>query len=164
MTANTDLPAPFMNLNALISSFQNQGLDAKDLVVLSGGHTLGFAQCFTFKDRVHNDLNIHPKFAKKLQSHCPRAQSESDSNLARLDPTSSRFDTLYYRNLLKQKGLLGSDQALFGGGNTDELVRMYSEHTNLFWKDFAKSMVKMGNIKPLTGNAGQVRHKCRRVN
>lgn len=75
-----------------------------------------------------------------------------------------RFDTLYYKNLLKQKGLLGSDQALFGGGNTDELVRTYSKDANTFWKDFAKSMVKMGNIKPLTGNLGQVRHNCRRAN
>lgn len=163
-TANTDLPAPFMDLSALTSSFQKQGLDAKDLVVLSGGHTLGFAQCFTFKDRAHNDSDIHPKFAKKLQSICPRAQSESDSNLAKLDPTSTRFDTLYYKNLLKQKGLLRSDQALFGSGNTDELVRTYSDDATAFWKDFAKSMVKMGNIKPLTGNLGQVRNNCRRVN
>lgn len=153
-----------MDLKALTSSFQKQGLDAKDLVVLSGGHTLGFAQCFTFKDRAHNDSDIHPKFAKKLQSICPRAQSESDSNLAKLDPTSTRFDTLYYNNLLKQKGLLRSDQALFGSGNTDELVRTYSNDATAFWKDFAKSMVKMGNIKPLTGNLGQVRNNCRRVN
>ncbi|KAH6798323.1 Peroxidase superfamily protein [Perilla frutescens var. frutescens] len=43
-TANNDIPPPFLDLPQLISNFQNQGLDVNDLVVLSAGHTLGFAQ------------------------------------------------------------------------------------------------------------------------
>ncbi|AQK43686.1 Peroxidase 72 [Zea mays] len=48
--------------------------------------------------------------------------------------------------------------------------RLYGQNNNgqvdqgLFFDHFAKSMVKMGNISPLTGSAGEIRHNCRRVN
>ncbi|WRX20949.1 hem peroxidase - like 10, partial [Theobroma cacao] len=41
--ANLDIPSPFMDLPALINNFKNQGLNQRDLVALSGGHTIGFA-------------------------------------------------------------------------------------------------------------------------
>lgn len=160
-TANNDIPAPNMDLPALINNFKKQGLKVKDLVALSGAHTIGFAQCFTFRNRTFNDSNINQAFAKNLRSYCPR--TGSDSNLASLDPTPARFDTLYYNNLLTQKGLLHSDQALSTGESALELVKSYSYNYEAFWKDFAKSMVRMGNIKPLTGNQGQIRSNCRRV-
>ncbi|KAI6698611.1 hypothetical protein NL676_018730 [Syzygium grande] len=160
--ANNDIPAPNMDLPALINNFKRQGLKVKDLVALSGAHTIGFAQCFTFRDRIFNDSNIDQAFAKNLQSYCPR--TGSNSNLASLDPTPARFDPLYYKNLLTQKGLLHSDQALSTGESALELVKSYSYNYEAFWKDFAKSMVRMGNIKPLIGNQGQIRSNCRRVN
>ncbi|XP_010066472.1 peroxidase 70-like [Eucalyptus grandis] len=161
-TANSDIPAPNMDLPALINNFKRQGLKVKDLVALSGAHTIGFAQCRVFRDRIYNDSNINHAFAKNLQSSCPR--TGSDTNLASLDPSPARFDTLYYNNLLTQKGLLHSDQALSTDESTLELVKSYSYDYDAFWKDFAKSMVRMGNIKPLIGNQGQIRSNCRRVN
>lgn len=161
-TANTDIPSPFMDLPALISNFKKQGLNEKDLVVLSGGHTLGFAQCRTFRNRIYNETNIDSKFAQERRSTCPR--NEGDSNLAPLDPTPAHFDVGYFTNLLTKKGLLHSDQALFTGGSTDTLVKTYSSNAKAFSTDFAKSMVKMGNIKPLTGEQGQIRLNCRKVN
>lgn len=56
--------------------------------------------------------------------------------------------------LVSKKGLLHSDQALFNGGVTDELVRTYSKNLETLSKDFAESIVKMGNMKPLNGNQG----------
>ncbi|KAG6744352.1 hypothetical protein POTOM_053072 [Populus tomentosa] len=160
--ANNDLPSPFMDLPALINSFKRQGLNERDLVALSGGHTLGSAQCFTFRNRTHNDTNIDPKFAKQRKSTCPLVGG--DSNLAPLDPTPARFDVAYFNGLVKKRGLLHSDQALFNGGSTDGLVKAYSSNAKAFWADFAKSMVKMGNINILTGKQGQVRLNCRKVN
>ncbi|XP_022761318.1 cationic peroxidase 1-like [Durio zibethinus] len=81
-----------------------------------------------------------------------------------LVPITLRFDTAYFKNLVKQRGLLTSDQALFNGGSTDKLVKTYSMNPEAFWDDFAKSMIKMGNIKSLTGKKGQIRVNCRRVN
>ncbi|KAF8042161.1 hypothetical protein BT93_A0697 [Corymbia citriodora subsp. variegata] len=161
-TANSDIPAPNMDLPALVSNFERQGLKVKDLVALSGAHTIGFAQCFTFRNRIFNDSNIDQALAKNLQSYCPR--TGNDANLASLDPTPARFDILYYNNLLTQKGLLHSDQALSTGESALELVKSYSYNYEAFWKDFAKSMIRMGNIKPLIGNQGQIRSNCRRVN
>ncbi|ESW18848.1 hypothetical protein PHAVU_006G075700 [Phaseolus vulgaris] len=163
--ANSNLPPPFFSLSQLLSSFQSHGLDLKDLVALSGAHTIGFAQCSTFRNRIYNDTNIDPNFASSLQSTCPK--SGGDSNLAPLDRvTPSRVDTSYYTALLRQKGLLHSDQELFkgDGSESDSLVKLYSSNPFAFARDFKASMIKMGNMKPLTGNAGEIRVNCRRVN
>ncbi|KAI3761562.1 hypothetical protein L1987_51982 [Smallanthus sonchifolius] len=160
--ADANLPSPFMDLPALIKNFQDQGLDEEDLVVLSGAHTLGFAQCRTFRNRTYSDTNIDPAFASHLRTICP--QVGSDSSLAPLDPTPASFDVKYFTNLVSKKGLLRSDQALFNGGETDELVSEYNRNQNKFFEDFAESMIKMGDIKPLTGNRGQIRNNCRKIN
>ncbi|KAJ6865520.1 peroxidase 2-like [Populus alba x Populus x berolinensis] len=161
-TADKDIPTPVMNLTDLINIFKKHGLDERDLVALSGAHTIGFAQCFTFRDRIYNETNIDPKFARKRRLTCPR--TGGNSNLAALDPTHANFDVRYFNKLLKKRGLLHSDQELFNGGSTDSLVEAYSSDAKAFWADFAKSMVKMGNINPLTGKKGQVRLNCRKVN
>ncbi|CAK9165362.1 unnamed protein product [Ilex paraguariensis] len=161
--ANTDIPSPFMDLPALINIFQKHGLNVKDLVALSGGHTIGIAQCRIFRTRIYNETTtINPAFARQRQAICPL--SGGDSNLAPLDPTPAFFDKKYFTNLVKKKGLLHSDQALFNGGQTDKLVKSYSTNAGAFSQDFAKSMIKMGNIKPLTGKNGQIRLNCRKVN
>ncbi|KAI3777819.1 hypothetical protein L1987_47622 [Smallanthus sonchifolius] len=133
-----------------------------DLVVLSGAHTPGFAQCRTFRDRIYSDTNIDPAFASHLRTICP--QVGSDSSLAPLDPTPASFDVKYFTNLVSNKGLLRSDQALFNSGETGELVSEYNGNQNEFFEDFTESMIKMGDIKPLTGNRGQIRNNCRLVN
>ncbi|XAR68734.1 Peroxidase [Bertholletia excelsa] len=160
--ANNDIPAPFMDLPALISNFQNVGLGVQDLVALSGGHTIGFSQCRNFRNRIYNENNIDPAFAKTLQATCPA--TGGDSNLAPLDMTPVVFDTNYFSNLVKKRGLLHSDQALFNGGVTDSLVKSYSRNAKAFWDAFAESMIRMGNIEPLTGDEGQIRVNCRKVN
>ncbi|XP_015950756.1 peroxidase P7-like [Arachis duranensis] len=162
--ANNNLPAPFFSISQLISNFKNHGLNEKDLVVLSGAHTIGFARCFFFKDHIYNDTNINPKFAKKLKYICPR-NGGNPNTLAPLDAASAaRFDAAYYGDLVHKKGVLHSDQELLNSDSTDGLVKKYSYDGEGFYKDFAKSMVKMGNIKPLTGNHGEIRLNCRKVN
>ncbi|MFS7976652.1 putative peroxidase [Helianthus anomalus] len=108
-------------------------------VVLSGAHTLGFAQCRTFRPHIYSDTNIDPAFASHLRTICP--QVGGDSTLTPLDPTPSSFDEKYFTNLVSKKGLLNSDQALFSGGETLELVSKYSGSHEEFWEDFAESMI-----------------------
>ncbi|RZC50060.1 hypothetical protein C5167_018485 [Papaver somniferum] len=160
--ANNALPAPFMDLPALKTNFENAGLDETDLVALSGGHAIGLSQCTKFKVRIYNDSNIDTSFAANLKPMCP--SSGGDTRLSPLDPTPTKFDTQYFRNLVKQRGLLHSDQALFNGVSTDALVRKYSTNAGAFAADFGKSMVKMGRNRPLEGNSGQIRLNCRRIN
>ncbi|KAJ1422906.1 Secretory peroxidase [Sesbania bispinosa] len=163
--ANSNLPPPFFSFSQLLSNFQSHGLDLKDLVALSGAHTIGLAQCSTFRNRIYNDTDIDPKFASSLQGTCPK--SGGDSNLAALDrATPTRFDTSYYTALLSKRGLLHSDQELFkgDGSQSDSLVQLYSKNPFAFARDFKASMTKMGNMKPLTGNVGEIRINCRKVN
>ncbi|XP_028768923.1 cationic peroxidase 1-like [Neltuma alba] len=162
--ANMNLPPPFFNFSQLVTNFQSHGLNLKDLVVLSGGHTIGLARCTTFRDRLYNDTDMDHSFRASLTCTCPR--TGGDDNLAPLDFTPARVDTNYYSALIKKKGLLHSDQELFrgDGGESDRLVKRYSKNVFAFAKDFGASMIKMGNIKPLTGYEGEIRINCRKVN
>ncbi|KAH9314503.1 hypothetical protein KI387_023130, partial [Taxus chinensis] len=152
--ANSNLPSPFSDLNTLISAFQAQGLSTKDMIALSGAHTIGQARCTTFRTRIYNETTINTAFATSLQANCP--SSSGDDNLSPLDVvTQNLFDNNYYKNLRSQKGLLHSDQALFNGGSADAQVTTYSTNPITFFRDFATAMVNMGNISPLIGTNGQ---------
>ncbi|PHT35957.1 hypothetical protein CQW23_23657 [Capsicum baccatum] len=145
-----------MDLPALINNFKKQGLDEEDLVSFSSGHMLGFPQCLTIRNHIYNDPNnIDSNFGSQRQENCQH--SGGDSNLDSIDPTIALFDSKYSRNLVSKKGLLHFDQALFSGGKTDDLVKTYTTNLGTFSKDFAESMIKIGNINPLTGNHGQIR-------
>ncbi|BFG33763.1 hypothetical protein CerSpe_200370 [Prunus speciosa] len=160
------LPSPYANLSQLKTTFQAAGLNKRDLVALSGAHTIGNARCTSFKDRIYNETNIDASFAKARQSKCPSTVGSGDNNLAPLDvQTPDTFDTAYFKNLINQKGLLHSDQVLYNnGGSTDSLVKKYSGSANTFNSHFAKAMIKMGNNKPLAGSNGEIRLNCRRPN
>ncbi|XVF59479.1 hypothetical protein PTKIN_Ptkin07bG0279100 [Pterospermum kingtungense] len=170
-TAANELPNPFEPLDNIISKFNSKGLDIKDVVVLSGAHTIGFAQCFTFKPRLFNfggsgkpDPQLDASFLKGLQTVCPD-QSDSDTKLVPLDSvTATRFDNSYYKNLVNNSGLLQSDHVLSTDNRTASTVLNYSKYPYLFLKDFGTSMVKMGNIGVLTGQDGEIRKNCRVVN
>ncbi|CAN6300990.1 unnamed protein product [Urochloa humidicola] len=166
--ANSSIPAPTSSLDRLASSFAAQGLSLQDLVVLSGGHTLGFSRCTNFRDRLYNETaTLDGALAASLRAVCPRAEGNGDDNLAPLDPTPARFDAAggYYASLLRRRGVLHSDQQLLaGGGITDALVRFYADNGEAFRRDFAEAMVRMGSIKPLIGTSGEIRYNCRKVN
>ncbi|KAL4611894.1 hypothetical protein ACB092_08G158900 [Castanea dentata] len=172
--ANTGLPSPFDNLGNITLKFTNVGLNLKDVVSLSGGHTIGLSRCLLFSNRLFNfagtgnpDSTLDTNMLSDLQNICP---VNGDANKATfLDRNSNDlFDNHYFQNLLNGKGLLSSDQILFSSDEakttTQSLVQSYSTNAGLFFADFANSMIKMGNIRPLTGSSGQVRKNCRVVN
>ncbi|WMV36027.1 hypothetical protein MTR67_029412, partial [Solanum verrucosum] len=162
-TANSDIPSPLLDLNDLITNFANKGFTAKEMVALSGGHTIGKAQCTTFRQRVYNETNIDSSLATSLKSNCP--STGGDDTLSSLDATTPvLFDNHFYKNLVNNKGILHSDQQLYSGGSTDSQVKTYSTNPITFDADFAKAMVKLGNLSPLTGTNGQIRTNCRKIN
>nr|AHL39176.1 class III peroxidase [Populus trichocarpa] len=161
--ANSDLPSPLMDLSDLITSFSNKGFTAKEMVALSGSHTIGQARCLLFRNRVYNETSLDSTLATSLKSNCPN--TGSDDSLSSLDATTPvTFDNSYFKNLANNKGLLHSDQQLFSGGTTDSQVKTYSINSATFYADFASAMVKMGSISPLTGSDGQIRTNCAKVN
>ena len=85
-----------------------------------------------------------------------------------MDPGSFRtFDSNYYVNLKKRRGLFASDAALLTDPTAMALVNsaaMDSTKFGWFFVEFARSMEKMGRIGVLTGNEGQIRRQCALVN
>ncbi|KAL0428622.1 UNVERIFIED_CONTAM: Peroxidase 15 [Sesamum latifolium] len=170
--ANTSIPAPFEPLPNLITKFFAVGLNVIDLVALSGAHTFGRAQCKVFINRLYNfsgsggpDPTLNTTYLATLRQICP--QNGSGFVVANLDPTTpDTFDNNYFSNLRSNEGLLQSDQELFSssGAPTIPIVNLFSSNQSAFFESFVQSMIKMGNISPLTGSNGEIRANCRRVN
>lgn len=169
--SNNNIPAPNNTFQTIHTKFKLQGLNVVDLVALSGSHTIGNARCTSFRQRLYNqsgngqpDYTLDQSYAAKLRTRCPR--SGGDQNLFVLDFVSpTRFDNSYFKNLLASKGLLNSDQVLVTKSEASlELVKKYAGNNEAFFEQFAKSMIKMGNISPMTGSRGEIRKSCRKIN
>ncbi|KAF9686477.1 hypothetical protein SADUNF_Sadunf03G0162600 [Salix dunnii] len=170
--ANAKLPSPFEDVDTIINKFAAVGLNITDVVALSGAHTIGQAKCATFNNRLFNfsgtgapDTTMDSSMVSDLQTLCPL--TDDGNKTTALDRNSTDlFDNHYFQNLLNNKGLLTSDQELFSSTNltTKDLVQTYSTNQSLFLDDFANSMIRMGNISPLTGSSGEIRKKCSVVN
>ncbi|GAA0144706.1 peroxidase [Lithospermum erythrorhizon] len=172
--ANRALPSPFESLTSIIAKFDAVTLNITDVVALSGGHTIGLARCATFSNRLFNfsgtgapDNTMDTAMVTDLQQTCP--QTSDGNNTASLDRTTrDLFDNNYFKNLVNGKGLLQSDQILYSSNEaistTKDLVELYSNNSGVFLSDFVNSMIKMGNISPLTGSSGEIRKNCRVIN
>ena len=128
-------------------------------------------RCVTFKQRLYNhngnnqpDQTLGKGYYYNLKSVCPKLGG--DNNISPLDfASSAKFDNKCFKLIMWRKGLFTSDEVLFIGSvvTTMQLVKRYAEDESLFFDQFAKSMVKMGNISPLTGFKGEVRKNYRLV-
>ncbi|KAK9074791.1 hypothetical protein SSX86_003109 [Deinandra increscens subsp. villosa] len=159
------LPAPTFNISQLQQSFAQRGLSLDDLVALSGGHTLGFSHCSSFKNRIHNfnsttgvDPTLNPSFAASLKQTCP-VKNAKNAGVA-MDPSSTSFDNKYYKLIFQQKALFSSDKALLDMTKTKNLAAKFASSKDEFTKAFIRSMIKMSSI---TGGQ-EVRKNCRVVN
>ncbi|XP_068660173.1 peroxidase-like [Aristolochia californica] len=65
--------------------------------------------------------------------------------------TPIRLDNRYYQNLMKQNGVLTSDQTLFNSPSTVKLVRYNAKHPAAWAAKYVAAMVLMGFIDVLTG-------------
>ncbi|KAF5792518.1 putative peroxidase [Helianthus annuus] len=157
-----------------VDIISNNKKDVSDVrvIFISGAHTIGMARCTSFKQRLYNqdgnnqpDSTLEVTYYNDLKTVCP--ENGGDNNISPLDFASpARFDNTYFKLIILGKGLLTSDQVLLSG-NVEEtmfLVKAFAENDALFFDQFARSMVKMGNINPLTGYNGEVRKNCRIAN
>jgi peroxidase len=163
------LPSPFSPLNTTFANFKLRNFSQAETITLSGSHTFGRAHCAAFTLRFNNtpginlnDTNVNPILKKEILEFC----SLGDRNtVVDLDVTTPNiFDNAYYRNLGYELGILHSDQNLVTTPGSNALVQLYSNQNDLFLSAFAKAMVKMQNLSPLTGTEGEIRIKCGEVN
>ncbi|KDP31435.1 hypothetical protein JCGZ_11811 [Jatropha curcas] len=173
--ATSNIPTANEGLLSIISKFLYQGLSVKDMVALSGAHTIGMARCESFRARIYGDFErtsdagpTSETYLKSLRSMCPAAGGQ-DNNVSAMDyVTPNQFDNSYFQILLKGEGLLNSDQELYSsilGVQTKNLVLKYAHDPVGFFQQFSDSMVKLGNItNPDSFVNGEVRRNCRFVN
>lgn len=157
-TETSQLPPPSgMNISNLTDNFACKGLSAKDLVVLSGAHTLGISHCSSFSNRLESDDTLDPAYAAKLRAKCKTSRT-----FVEMDPGSrNTFDTSYFKQVTKRRGLFTSDAVLLQDPQTRAYVQRYASGcSSEFFKDFGDSMVRMSSIGVLTGTEGEIRKLC----
>ena len=167
--ANNNIPGPNSTVDVLVAKFENVGLTLKDMVALSGAHTIGKARCRTFSSRFQTSsnsesANANIEFIASLQQLC--SGPDNSNTVAHLDlATPATFDNQYFVNLLSGEGLLPSDQALVNGNDqTRQIVETYVENPLAFFEDFKLSMLKMGSLASPTQTNAQIRRNCRTIN
>ncbi|KAJ3693631.1 hypothetical protein LUZ60_009111 [Juncus effusus] len=167
-----NLPPPFVSANQSLNQFfKPRGLNAKDLIVLSGAHTIGTSHCSSFNDRLYNfnntgatDQDIDKNYVPKLKSKC---KQNDQTTLVEMDPGSFKtFDNGYFKQVAKRRSLFFSDDSLrkLGKKSMAYILRQANSNGAEFFKDFGVSMVKMGNLQVLTGSQGEIRKNCALVN
>ncbi|KAK3438131.1 hypothetical protein EUGRSUZ_C02751 [Eucalyptus grandis] len=168
--ARRDLIPPTANITTLKADFAKRGLSAKDLVILSGGHTIGNSHCSPFSNRLYNftgkgdaDPTLDSNYIARLKLSC---KPNDQTTLVEMDPGSARtFDIKYFDLILKRRGLFTSDAALLDDNQTKAYLDFQIKTGgSTFFKDFGVSMVKMGRIGVLPKMAGEVRKVCTKVN
>lgn len=161
------LPPSDGNVTVLTQFFAVQNLTMKDMVVLSGAHTLGIAHCGSFSKRLYNytgagdqDPSMDPEYAKNLATVCKPDDAVSVQPLDPVSPT--KFDTGYYQSIYAHQALLQSDAALLDDSLTGAYVQLMNNATYLdtFFADFAVAMINMGRAGVRTGSDGEIRATC----
>lgn len=139
------------------------------MVLTSGAHTIGVSHCGAFSRRLFNftgkgdaDPSLDPAYAEFLRKQCPNPANPA--TVVGMDPNSTlTFDSHYFTALNKRQGLFQSDAALLTNAASTTIVRRF-QSPGPFFRQFAKSMVKMGAIEVLVGDAGEIRKDCRVIN
>ncbi|CAI9109525.1 OLC1v1009359C1 [Oldenlandia corymbosa var. corymbosa] len=161
------MPSPRANASYLIDLFSKFNLSVKDLVALSGSHSIGKGRCFSIMFRLYNqsgtgrpDPAIEPRFREKLDKLCPL---NVDQNVTGdLDATPEVFDNQYFKDLASGRGFLNSDQTLYTFPQTRPYVMLFKDDQKLFFDAFVEGMIKMGDLQ--SGRPGEIRRNCRVVN
>lgn len=163
--AREQLPSAEDSMEVLSKRFAAKGFSQSELVTLSGAHTIGFVHCDQFLHRIyptHPDLD--PKLAAFLRESCPPKTLDPTVVVSFDVETPRTFDNVYYKNLVKGRGVISSDQRLFTDPSTREQVVRYAKSSASFVKDFVLVMQKLGSLGVLTGSDGEIREDCAFVN
>ena len=137
---------------------------------LLGAHTIGFSHCGRFSNRIYNfslksriDPTLNSAYALQLRQMCP---INVDPRIAiNMDPTSpNTFDNAYYKNLQQGKGLFSSDEILFTDTRSKSTVNLFASNSGAFQQAFVTAITKLGRVGVKTGNQGEIRRDCTRIN
>ncbi|KAJ8424221.1 hypothetical protein Cgig2_011632 [Carnegiea gigantea] len=168
--SEVNLPGPRMSVSQAQQAFAAKGMSLNDMVVLLGGHTVGFTHCHFFTDRLSNfkgtgapDPTMRPALLIKLKGLCG-SNPNVDHTVFLDQNTSLVFDNEFYNQIRNKRGVLQIDQDLALDSLSKNLVAKLASNNAFFSQSFANAMIKMGNIQVLQGSAGEIRKQCRVFN
>ncbi|TYI24921.1 hypothetical protein ES332_A05G018500v1 [Gossypium tomentosum] len=173
--SNLELPSPLESIAVQRQKFAAKGLNDHDLVTLVGAHTIGQTDCLFFRYRLYNftttgsaDPTINQSFLTPLQSLCPR-NSDGSKKVGLDIGSETKFDVSFFKNVRDGKGVLESDQRLWGDDGTRRVVENYAGNVRgllglRFDYEFRKAMIKMSSIEVKTGSDGEIRKTCSKIN
>ncbi|XP_006662005.1 peroxidase 5-like [Oryza brachyantha] len=163
-----NLPPPTAGVSQLTQMFAAKGLSQREMVALSGAHTIGASHCSSFSSRLYRsgttagqDPTMDPAYVAQLAQQCPQSGGGGGPLVPMDAVTPNTFDEGFFKGVMANRGLLSSDQVLLSDKNTAVQVVAYANDASTFQSDFAAAMVKMGAVGVLTGSSGKVRSNCR---
>ncbi|KAL6013613.1 hypothetical protein ACLOJK_004111 [Asimina triloba] len=168
-----NLPLPSMSMNQIIRLFKSKGFSVREMVALTGAHTIGFTHCSEFASRIYNyggkpgavDPTMNPKFVEALKKACATYEKVPSMSVFNDIMTPGKFDNLYFQNLPKGLGLLTSDSGIASDSRTKPYVEMYAANQTAFFSDFVQAMEKLSIHDVTTAeDKGEVRRRCDQFN
>ncbi|KAH1039500.1 hypothetical protein J1N35_041243 [Gossypium stocksii] len=155
-------------IDLVLSRFQSIGIDTAGTVALLGAHSVGRVHCVNLVHRLYPtvDPTLDPEHAEYLKRRCPTPDPDRKAVLySRNDlETPMILDNMYYKNLLKHKGLLMVDQQLTSHPLTSPLVEKMAADNGYFHDQFARAVLLLSENNPLNEDQGEIRKDCRFVN
>lgn len=163
-----ELPLQTMTVPELLANFAAKNLNAAHMVALSGSHSIGVAHCQFIVDRLYNypnsatgsDPSLPADLLEFLKTQCPDSAATPEINIDEVSPGT--FDSQYFDNIIRNRGVIASDQHLMDHTSTQGEVA--ANNGPAFGGNFGRAMVVMARFNVLTGSAGQIRTNCRQVN
>ncbi|KAG8500919.1 hypothetical protein CXB51_003023 [Gossypium anomalum] len=155
-------------IDLVLARFQSIGIDTPGTVALLGAHSVGRVHCVNLVHRLYPtvDPTLDPEHAEYLKRRCPTPDPDPKAVLySRNDlETPMILDNMYYKNLLKHKGLLMVDQQLTSHPLTSPLVEKMAADNGYFHDQFARAVLLLSENNPLNEDQGEIRKDCRYVN
>ncbi|KAL2649847.1 hypothetical protein R1flu_017975 [Riccia fluitans] len=106
LLADANLPFPVFPFPLLVQNFARKNFSAREMIVLSGAHTIGQTHCNGVLPHLYNftggnnatdiDPAMNKGFATFLKKLCPQGNR---TNTLFLDSTAGKFDNAYYKNV-----------------------------------------------------------------
>ncbi|KAL9434279.1 hypothetical protein AB3S75_028999 [Citrus x aurantiifolia] len=163
-----NLPTNNMTMDEILKMFASKGFSIQEYVALMGAHTIGFAHCKEFSDRLFKfapnqptDPELNPRYAEALKAACKNHEQNITMTAFNDVMSPGKFDNSYFRGLPRGLGLLTVDNMLVKDPRTKPLVEQYASNEVKFFADFAAAMEKLSLLEVKTDpKDGNVRRRC----
>ncbi|XP_037432182.1 peroxidase 2-like [Triticum dicoccoides] len=187
--ADAVLPQSTFEFQQLVDNFDKKKFTPRELVILSGAHSIGVSHLSSFQDRLNKstatpiDDNYKQALvadveAQKKSQNTPdpieknniRDMSSSFQTTAGYDPTGvntaakGALDNSYYHANLQNRVLFKSDWVMRTDTDAGNAMAEYMDNATKWNNDFAAAMVKLSKLPAESSTRYELRKNCRVTN